>query len=208
MAAPSIPQSSSHGSSLPSSHFQTHRRRWRSNTTSRLDLGELSRGKGYGSQKYFVLIVVTGAKRRRQGACPPLAGAGKSLCPRLRIPPPPPAFAEAPAGLPAEAMRRLASQGGCGQRKGQIKNHFSSSGWRTSTKGHGILPTGRGLTWSLVRNDGITQPYLVDEPLSLTLPLSHKVLFFGPRQNLSQRINFSSPISGDNPVDISKLMLA
>ena len=167
MAAPSIPQSSSHGSSLPSSHFQTHRRRWRSNTTSRLDLDELSRGKGYGSQKYFVLIVVTGAKRRRQGARPP-GGSGQVLVPATSNP--------NPSGQPSLKLW-LASQGGCSQQNGEIQNHFSSSGWRASTKGHGILPTGRGLTWSLVRTDGITQPYLVDEPLSLTPPLSYQVLF-------------------------------
>lgn len=169
MAAPSIPQSSSHGSSLPSSHFQTHRRRWRSNTTSRLDLDELSRGKGYGSQKYFVLIVVTGAKRRRPARGPgPPGGSGQVLVPATSNP--------NPSGQPSLKLW-LASHGGCSQQNGEIKNHFSSSGWRASTKGHGILPTGPGLTWSLVRNDGITQPYLVDEPLSLTLPLSHKVLF-------------------------------
>ena len=109
----------------------------------------------------------TGAKRRRQGARPP-GGSGQVLVPATSNP--------NPSGQPS-LKRQLASQGGCSQRKGKIKNHFSSSGWRTSTKGHGILPTGRGLTWSLVRNDGITQPYLVDEPLSLTLPLSYKVLF-------------------------------
>jgi len=109
---------------------------------------------------------VTGAKRKREGAWPPSG----SVAHRRRD------FESHPLRQPSLKLW-LASQGGCSQQKGETQNHFSSSGWRTSTKGHGILPTGRGLTWSLVRNDGITQPYLVDEPLSLTPPLSYKVLF-------------------------------